>query len=281
MLSPNVDLKTVAGFGQEWTSFDQSDLDSGHLRSLFDKYFKIFPWASIDETTAVGADFGCGSGRWAKFVAPRVARLHLIDASSAALAVASNALADEPNVTFHCSSVEGAPLAENSLDFAYSLGVLHHLPDTQKAISDINKTLKAGAPFLVYLYYAFDQRPVWFRALWAVSDLIRKVICRLPYSVRHFLTQVIAGVIYWPLAKTGAGLRYLNLRPRSWPLAFYCDQPFYVMRNDALDRFGTRLEKRFTKAQITNMLTRGGFEKISFSDEEPYWCAVAYKKDLR
>ena len=49
------------------------------------------------------------------------------------------------------------------------------------------------------------------------------------------------------------------------------------MRTDAYDRFCTRLEQRFTKAQIADMLTRVGFRDIRFSDREPYWCAVGIR----
>ena len=71
----------------------------------------------------------CGSGRWARFVSPRVGRLHCIDPSSA-LAVARSTPADQPNVQFHQASVASSGLPPNSQDFGYSLGVLHHVPDT-------------------------------------------------------------------------------------------------------------------------------------------------------
>jgi hypothetical protein len=61
------------------------------------------------------------------------------------------------------------------------------------------------------------------------------------------------------------------------PLSWYADKSFYVMRTDAYDRFCTRLEKRFTRAQIEQMLVRAGLEKVSFSDVPPYWCAVGLK----
>ena len=51
----------------------------------------------------------CGSGRLARFVAPRVGRLHCIDPSSA-LAVAQSTLADQPNVQFHQASVAASGL---------------------------------------------------------------------------------------------------------------------------------------------------------------------------
>ena len=58
----------------------------------------------------------------------------------------------------------------------------------------------------------------------------------------------------------------------------YKDLSLYVMRTDALDRFGTRVEKRFSKQQIQKMLEDCNFEDIKFSDNAPYWCCVGYKK---
>ena len=50
------------------------------------------------------------------------------------------------------------------------------------------------------------------------------------------------------------------------------------MRTDALDRFGTKLEHRFTKKEILSMMEISGLENISFDENHaPYWCAVGYK----
>ena len=62
------------------------------------------------------------------------------------------------------------------------------------------------------------------------------------------------------------------------PLSDYRKKPFYQSKNDALDRFGTRLEKRFNKAQITKMLTNAGCTNIEFSPNTPFWCCVGFKK---
>ena len=45
------------------------------------------------------------------------------------------------------------PIKDNSMDFGFSLGVLHHLPDPFEGIKSCVTKLKPGAPFLVYLYY--------------------------------------------------------------------------------------------------------------------------------
>ena len=50
------------------------------------------------------------------------------------------------------------------------------------------------------------------------------------------------------------------------------------MRTDALDRFGTRLEHRFSKKEINKMMDLAGLEDIVFSNKAPYWCALGIRK---
>jgi hypothetical protein len=56
--------------------------------------------------------------------------------------------------------------------------------------------LKAGAPFLFYLYYAFDDRLLWYRLLWTPSNVLRTVISRLPHAPRYVASQMIAALVY-------------------------------------------------------------------------------------
>jgi hypothetical protein len=49
------------------------------------------------------------------------------------------------------------------------------------------------------------------------------------------------------------------------------------MRTDALDRFGTQLEQRFSRAEVESMLKKAGLVDIKFSNQIPYWCAVGFK----
>ena len=275
----NVDTRVARGFGEEWSTFrqDETRLAREQRETIFENYFRIFPWHLLPPGGGIGADVGCGSGRWAMMVAPRVAHLHLLDVSPDALAVARENLKNQNNVSFYVSSVGDIPLPTQSLDFAFSLGVLHHVPDTQKAIDAIAGKLKTGAPFLVYLYYASDNRPSWYRALWAASNVVRLAVSRLPHRIRIIFSEAIAAAIYWPLARFAALLSHFGASHQSLPLSWYADKSFYVMRTDAYDRFCTRLEKRFTRVQIGQMLAHAGFEQIHFSDSPPYWCAVGIK----
>lgn len=73
MKSKNYDPDVVEDFGDEWRRFDQSKLSEKELRDVFDRYFRLFPWDRLPKE-AVGFDMGCGSGRWAKLVAPRASK---------------------------------------------------------------------------------------------------------------------------------------------------------------------------------------------------------------
>ena len=273
----NLDAKTVAGFGREWGHFDQSRLVGAEYDDLFDAYFAIFPFDRLP-ADAEGFDLGCGSGRWAAGVARRVGRLHCIDAAEKALDVARKRLASFSNVVFHLASADAIPLADGSQDFGYSLGVVHHIPDAARAIADAVRKLKPGAPFLVYIYYNLENRPAWFRYMWRGTDLVRRVTCRLPFPLLRVVTSFIAGTVYWPIARLALGAEKAGLDPTNIPLSGYRHRSFYTMRTDALDRFGTRLEQRFSRDQIRQMMIDAGLADIRFSDRMPFWVACGTKR---
>lgn len=265
----NIDQPTVEGFGHEWQSFDQSTLSGSDAQSMFWDYFSIFDFTDLGE----GFDLGCGSGRWAKLVAPRCRLLHCIDPSDA-IDVARKNLAAQPNISFHRASADDIPLKDASQDFGYSLGVLHHIPDTEAALAKAVAKLRPNGQFLLYIYYRFDNRPLWFRGLWVVSDFGRRLISRLPFAARKSVAGLIAAMIYWPLGRFAQLVQKAGSDPSSIPLNWYRNLSFYTMRTDALDRFGTKLEHRFTKAEIHAMMERSGLKSIRFSDHAPFWVAV-------
>jgi SAM-dependent methyltransferase len=271
----NIDNKTVESFADEWARFDQTGMADDEAYKVFAEYFAVFPWAGLPDN-AEGFDMGCGSGRWARWVAPKVGKLNCIDPSNAIEIARANLMA-HGNVRFHRASVDSQCLSPNSQDFGYSLGVLHHVPDTAAAIRSCVDLLKPGAPLLLYLYYAFDNRPWWFRAIWHLTDLGRKLICRLPPVIKHVTTDVIALLVYMPLAVLSRLTERLGFNVASIPLSYYRKHSFYTMRTDARDRFGTPLEHRFSRRQIAEMMSGAGLVNVCFSDVAPFWCAVGNK----
>lgn len=272
----NFDADTVKSFGDEWSRFDQSELTESEANRIFDEYFAVFPWDKLPKD-AIGFDMGCGSGRWARLMAPRVGHLHCIDPSSA-LEVAKTTLSREANLSFHQASVDESALPPNSQDFGYSLGVLHHVPDTAGALRSCVELLKPGAPFLLYLYYALDNRPVAFKLIWRCSDLLRRAVCRMPAELKHLMTDTLAVLVYYPLARASLLAERMGFAVASIPLSYYRNHSFYTMRTDSRDRFGTPLEHRFTRKEIAVMMDTAGLDDVRFSEHAPYWCAVGIKR---
>jgi len=275
----NVREDVIKDFGLEWNRFNQSEKNFKFEESysIFKKYFDIFPFENINNNS-IGMDLGCGSGRWAKYISPSVKKLILVDPSEAAIKIAKKNLANFDNLIFYCKDVDSLPIENNSLDFVYSLGVLHHIPDTQRAIMEISTKLKKNAPLLLYLYYSLDNRSFIYRLIWRVSNIMRIIISNLPNKLKNIICDFLSITVYFPMARLSLFLDFMNINNDFLPLSFYKDKSIYTMRTDCLDRFGTKLERRFSLKQIKKMMKDSGFKNIINSNNEPYWCVVGFKE---
>ena len=272
----NLDEETVKSFGEEWNKF--TGFDEKDLKVTGDQYFDIVDDSIINAQTTTALDVGCGSGRWSRYISKKVKFIEAVDPSDA-IAKASIFNKDIENIRWTQASVDNIPFVDNSFDFVFSLGVLHHIPDTQQALTDAVKKLKPGGYFLLYLYYALDNRGLAYKILFKLSHLLRFVISKLPGFLKRVICDIIALFIYFPLVSI-ARIMKLVIGGDSYkklPLSYYHDKSFHIMRNDALDRFGTPLEQRFTKKEIENMMVKSGLSDIKFSQGEPYWHALGKK----
>lgn len=127
------------------------------------------------------------------------------------------------------------------------------------------------------MYYNFENRSFFFKLIWRLSDFIRKIISSLSPKTKIFITSIIAYLIYYPLARFVFISEKLGIDVSNFPLSDYRNKPIYFMKTDALDRFGTRLEKRFSKDEIKRMLQEAGFRDVRFSKNMPFWVSISRK----
>jgi SAM-dependent methyltransferase len=277
MPESNIDHKTVTSFGEEWNAFH--GFNERELEFTGDMYFDIVTSEMLNDQSNV-IDIGCGSGRWIKYLEGRYKKMIGLDPSDAIFA-ADKLLDKNDKVELVRSSTDNIPFPAESFDFAYSLGVLHHIPDTEKALADSVKMVKSGGYFLVYLYYKFDNRPFYFKGLYWLSNLLRRGISKMPARLKKMVCNILAVVLYMPFVLLCRFLRFIGVPEKirfHIPLQAYERQSFYIIRNDSLDRFGTPLEQRFTREQVREMMERTGLTDIVFSDRIPFWHAVGKKK---
>ena len=270
----NLDQQVIDSFGHEWAAFDYAESETDDaLDSQFLAYCTPLDLTQFNSKSSVAADFGAGSGRWASRLLPYFSLVYALEPSDGANKVLKNKFSTESRMKILQETVGANSIPAGSLDLAMSLGVLHHIPDTGLAIRDVASKIKSGGFFLCYLYYKLENKPVFYRGLFWASNSLRWLISRLPYSMRRLIAKIIAGAIYLPLARTSKLLGNKGKNVSNFPLHHYANMPFVMLQNDALDRFGTRLEQRFSKKEITEMLGKAGFNlsTLKFSDVEPFW----------
>ncbi len=272
----NIDAEVVQSFGDEWVKFH--DFSDETIQSISQEYFDLINDEIVNRQTYM-LDIGCGTGRWTKYLSQKAGFVEAIDPSDAIFA-ADKLLGNIPNVRLAKASVETIPFNDETFDFAMSVGVLHHIPDTQKAMQDCVKKVKKGGYFYCYLYHNLETRGWWFKTLYWLSDQIRKVVCRLPSKLKRIVCDILAIIIYMPLILWVRFLVLIGLRNVAikMPLSAYNNKSFFVIRNDALDKFGTRLEQRFSKAQVETMMRNCGLENIIISPLTPFYHAIGKKR---
>ena len=268
--------KVIKDFGNEWNEFNQSGLKTEELESNFLQYFNIFPLNELD-LSKTGFDLGCGSGRWAKLIAPKVKTLNCIDPSLKALEVAKLNLQNFNNINFIAKQISEIEINSNTQDFGYCLGVLHHTNQLNLGLKFCNRVLKKNSPFLIYLYYDLENRPLYYKLFWKFSNFLRKIISLLPFKFKKIITDVIAILVYFPCARISLLFNLMGFNVFNIPLSDYKNKSLYTMRTDALDRFGTKLERRFSKKEIKELLLNNGFKEVVFSSNMPYWVAFCRK----
>lgn len=267
----------IAGFDDEWHRF--RDVGTADQSQVFDLYFDLVS-ASCFASELTVLDAGSGAGRWAFEVARRGPRVIAVDLGQSIEITRANTPAER--VACVQADLRVLPLAQGAVDWAYSLGVLHHTDAPEVGLSNIVDSVQPGGLVLLYLYYALDQRGPVFRGLFKAVDLARRFISRQPRAAARAIATVIAASVYWPVARGAAILERAGAPglAAKLPLSFYRHLSFATMRNDSLDRFGTRLERRYSRAEMQELMRKAGLLDVRISDSPPYWHGVGSKPRL-
>lgn len=265
----NTDIPTVESFGDEWSKF--SEFSAEEISKIGKEYFDIVDEKITNKNHTV-LDLGCGTGRWSKYLSDKVKFIEAVDPSNAVYA-ASNLLKNILNIRIIKTDIDNLPFDDESFDFSMSLGVLHHIPDTKAALKKLVQKTKINGHVLLYLYYNLDNRGFFYKLLFHISNIFRKLISKSPSVIKFIICELIAFLIYLPFVYLARFVRLLISGDlyKKLPLSYYVDKSIWVIRNDALDRFGTPVEQRFSKNQIQKMMIETGLSEINFSQNPPYW----------
>lgn len=259
-------------FGEEWQGFPE--ILPEH-EGEFQQYFDLVDLGSL--ANARICDLGCGIGRWSHFLKDRCREMVLLDFSEA-IFVARKNLRGAGNALFFLGDLRRMPFRDDFADFLFTLGVLHHLPGG--ALEEV-RTLSRSAPtLLVFLYYALDNRPVFWRGLLSTVTRLRLVLSRTEDPrLRSALTWAFTIGIYLPLISLGHAVRPLGLAGKVPLYDFYRGKSLRRIRQDVYDRFFTRIEQRFRKVEL--LALRDTFREVVVSADPPYWHFLCRRDPIR
>ena len=247
--------RTRESFGYQWTRFSEMAID---FRANFLNYI-----APLDESffrDKVGLDMGCGFGRHIYNAAMFGAEMIGVDLSEAIESTRANTK-DLPNVHLVQADVYHLPIRAGVLDFAYSIGVLHHLPDPEEGFRRLLPLVKPGGSVFVWVYSKSRS------ALNACLEAVRVITTRLPPRVQKGISLSAAVIDYgafvgpYKIARSlpvaGRAVARLPLRR----LQLYAQYPFQVVYADWFDRLaapirfyydGEDMEGWLSRAQLTH-----------------------------
>lgn len=249
-------------FGEEWQRY--CEILPEHKKE-FSSYFDLVDLSSLQNSRI--CDLGCGMGRWSHFAKDYCKELILVDFSDAIFTARDNLRAAN-HCFFFMADILQLPFRLDFADFIFCLGVLHHLPTP--CLDEVRRLRYFAPQLLVFLYYALDNRPWYFRLILKFVTVVRLLVCRIRTPLfRRFFTYAGTIVLYYPLIAVGHFFQLFNLG-RLIPLyEAYHDKGFKRIEQDVYDRFFTRIEQRVSRDEIRSL--KDSFHDVSISENLPYW----------
>jgi ubiquinone/menaquinone biosynthesis C-methylase UbiE len=116
---------------------------------LFGDRFHLAAMAAFADRDWTVGDLGCGTGQVSAAIAPFVARVIAVDASSAMLQAAKKRLQHAGNVDLRRGELEALPVDDAMLDAATLMLVLHHVPEPERALAEVARVLKPGGRLVI------------------------------------------------------------------------------------------------------------------------------------
>ena len=216
----------------EHSTQEAGALSDQDKEDTFNSYFAIFPWHLIGRHS-IGADIGCGSGRWAQLVAPRVGRLLGLRSERAGPGGCPGQISRiSPTcpLTWPTSTTSRSMTAPSTLRIASACCITYLIRRAPSAPSPASSSRALRCSYTSTM--AFDNRAVLVSSVVEGHGFGTAHDFAAPTGVRPSSPLSSRYRSDWPLARTAALLDRAGKLPSSWPLAHYRDRSLYVMRTD-------------------------------------------------
>ena len=191
---------TKETFSEEWkfrhNGFFEKKLSSGYSKE--DRYKKVIDKLEVNEKDLykkLFLDAGCGDGEYGSEIAKNNPQtlVFLADISDGVRYTKQKLQNIENSVVIQCDLM-CPPFKNNTFDFIWSDGVLHHTPNTFEAFCSVEKLVKSRGKFYAWLYPNYTKSYYLF-----IRDLLIKPYL-LPSSILY-LISIIFSIPFWIFCK--------------------------------------------------------------------------------
>jgi SAM-dependent methyltransferase len=230
----------LESFGHQWTTFEVAHDDED--RATFEAKTGI----ALNQLLGMRVlDAGCGGGRYSKICGESGASVIGAD-HTRAVDKARQLCSHLPEVFFVQADLKKLPLEQDSFDFVFSIGVMHHDANTRAVFDAVAKMVKPGGRYSVWLY----RRNQWWQEL--INSGLRALTSRLP------------GAVLMPFCHLGAVLGTIPLINRTLnKVVNFSAHPSYENRVcDTFDWWAPRFQYHHTVDELKRWFTEAGFSQL-------------------
>lgn len=171
----------ASSFGYEWRKWARVQFDSQNVGKPMEGYTQKM-WERITGLQQslegqVVVDIGCGAGRFIETARQKGAQVIGLDYSDAVEVAAEN-FKDDENVCICQADALHLPIKEQSVEGAFSIGVLHHTPKPSQGIIEATQTLKTGGWLAAAVYgkggyYDFPTVQLWRKFFQKIQPILK------------------------------------------------------------------------------------------------------------
>jgi SAM-dependent methyltransferase len=244
----------AGSFGFQWKLYARTQLDDASSQRSERAFRRRTGFRPEDLAGKLVLDVGCGMGRFAEVATRWGAQVVGIDLSLASEVAAKNLA--ERSVTIFQADVFRLPFAPKSFDYIYSIGVLHHTPDCERAFKALPTLLKPGGRIAIWLYSAYNP---WYR----MSDVYRRATRRMSPQTLHRLCRAVV-----PLYGVHQVLKKIPLVGKAasgvlaWliPMSFSKDSTWRVL--DTFDWYSPWYQSKHTYEEVFRWFESCGLQDL-------------------
>jgi len=238
-------------FSFEWGIHRRTQFDSNTGGASTRRFTDVSGVHPHELKGRLALDAGVGAGRFAEVLARAGARVVGVDLSLA-IDVARENLAALEGVGLLQADLLSLPLRPDSFDFIYSIGVLHHTPDAERAFRSLVQLLKPGGSIAVYVYPRYGIS-------WRISDLYRRVTTRLPHRLLYLLSHAAIPLYYLNRVPIVGGLFTVL-----FPVSNHPNRRWRVL--DTFDWYSPHYQSKHTYPEVFRWFRSAGLTDIELMD---------------